>query len=278
MKHLYIIGNGFDLHHEIPSSYRHYRDWLICRYPDLYDEISKTFEDADMDMWWADFEHRLADVSYMYDLSIARYSTFHVEEIEISGNYSPERLAAVYQAVKKTFALWVKELNESLADYQPDLDLDQAATYLTFNYTNTLQDLYHIPDEQVLHIHGKADSGDELILGHDSDGNEFATKQLEEVGFQKKPYRIGKQIAILRKPTERIIETNRTFFKSLSDVELITVYGFSFSSIDMPYIREIIKSVKSNAKWHIFVHTKNEFKFLDKLCNELLLDTEFILN
>ena len=28
MKHLYIIGNGFDLHHEIPSGYLDFHNWL----------------------------------------------------------------------------------------------------------------------------------------------------------------------------------------------------------------------------------------------------------
>ena len=27
-KHLYIIGNGFDLHHHIPSNYSDFKEWL----------------------------------------------------------------------------------------------------------------------------------------------------------------------------------------------------------------------------------------------------------
>ena len=27
-KHLYILGNGFDKHHDIPSGYQDYRKWL----------------------------------------------------------------------------------------------------------------------------------------------------------------------------------------------------------------------------------------------------------
>lgn len=271
MKHLYIIGNGFDLHHGIPSSYKQYMTWLICHYPDLYDEIARTFKDADEDAWWADFEHHLAEVECMYDMSIPIYPDIEVLDVEIKGTNSPERLAATFKAVQKTFTLWVHSLNELLLEYQPDLKLDPDATYLTFNYTNTLQDLYHIPDKQVLHIHGKAERGDELIIGHESDGNDFALKQLEEVGFQKKPYQISRQIAVLRKPTERIIEMNRAFFESLSDVETITVYGFSFSSIDMPYIREIIKYIKSSGvKWQIYVHSKKDEKRIEK-CDEMWL-------
>ncbi|TWC11822.1 MULTISPECIES: AbiH family protein [unclassified Pseudomonas] len=44
--------------------------------------------------------------------------------------------------------------------------LDPQAFYLTFNYTNTLSKLYGIDPEQVLHIHGSEDDGDDLILGH----------------------------------------------------------------------------------------------------------------
>jgi len=152
MKHLYIIGNGFDLHHGIPSSYKQYMTWLICHYPEFYDEVSRTFKDADEDAWWADFEHRLAEVEYMYDLSIQIYPDIKVLGVEIKGTNSPERLAATFKAVQKTFTLWVHSLNELLLEYQPDLKLDPDATYLTFNYTNTLQDLYHIPDKHVLHI------------------------------------------------------------------------------------------------------------------------------
>lgn len=28
MKHLYIIGNGFDLHHRMKTSYSQFREWL----------------------------------------------------------------------------------------------------------------------------------------------------------------------------------------------------------------------------------------------------------
>ena len=33
---LYIIGNGFDLHHGINSSYFEYRIWLKKHYEDIY--------------------------------------------------------------------------------------------------------------------------------------------------------------------------------------------------------------------------------------------------
>ncbi len=277
MKHLCIIGNGFDLHHGISSSYNDYMNWLEIHYPSLYDEITQTFIDAEEVSWWCDFERHLADVEYMYDLSIVVYPDYEVEGIEIKGTNSPERLAALYKAIQKTFAMWAGGLNNYLQEVQADLKLDIDATYLTFNYTNTLQDVYHIPDNLVLHIHGKAKRGDNLIVGHGSNGDDFPVKQLEIVGFQKKPLRIGREIAILRKPVESIINANQLFFESLSNVEDITVYGFSFSSIDMPYIKEIFKHVKYNVKWHIHVRSIKEAESIEKTEDLTLLDADYIL-
>ena len=46
------------------------------------------------------------------------------------------------------------------------MDLSKEAFYLTFNYADTLECLYDIPEDQILHIHGRASKGDKLIVGH----------------------------------------------------------------------------------------------------------------
>ena len=40
-RHLYIIGNGFDLHHGINSSYRNFRDWLYENEPTVIQDIEE---------------------------------------------------------------------------------------------------------------------------------------------------------------------------------------------------------------------------------------------
>lgn len=40
------------------------------------------------------------------------------------------------------------------SDAEADLNLDPNDLYINFNYTNTLQRLYNIPDKCILHIHG----------------------------------------------------------------------------------------------------------------------------
>ena len=94
MNRLVLIGNGFDLHHSIPSSYYDYMRWVELRYPMLYDEISRTFTDADKESWWADFEMRLADVECMYNFEVIVYPDYTIEGISMNGRNSAERLAA----------------------------------------------------------------------------------------------------------------------------------------------------------------------------------------
>ena len=38
-RHLYIIGNGFDLHHGINSSYRNFRNWLYENEPTVIQDM-----------------------------------------------------------------------------------------------------------------------------------------------------------------------------------------------------------------------------------------------
>ena len=47
MSSLFIIGNGFDMAHRIPTAYKEFRKWLIERYPDslLYRETTIRIDD-----------------------------------------------------------------------------------------------------------------------------------------------------------------------------------------------------------------------------------------
>ena len=56
-KHLYIIGNGFDLHHEINSSYKDFHEWMYENNPDVIEKADEIYGICD-DEWWSDFENR----------------------------------------------------------------------------------------------------------------------------------------------------------------------------------------------------------------------------
>ncbi len=46
------------------------------------------------------------------------------------------------------------------------LKLPITSNYLNFNYTSSLTEIYFIPRNNILYIHGEAREDDELVLGH----------------------------------------------------------------------------------------------------------------
>jgi hypothetical protein len=55
VNHLYIIGNGFDKHHDIPSGYLDYRHWLEENEEwSVIETIDDVFGYTDDD-WWSNF-------------------------------------------------------------------------------------------------------------------------------------------------------------------------------------------------------------------------------
>lgn len=267
MRSLYIIGNGFDLHHQIPSSYRAFGEYLQSHDRNTYDVVERYF-DVDAD-FWADFEERLA--SFDGDTLIADASEFlvgygaedwsdayhHDYQFEIS-----QSVDAVSAKLMSRFAEWIRQLpipeRSSVSDLM--LSLDSRDNFLNFNYTPTLQRLYDVPDSQILHIHGAATSQSaQLVLGHGW-----------EPPAELDPYRVASNpedadIRVVEgqriiddyfkktfKPTAQIIRDNDGFFAGLSPVERIFVMGHSISTVDHPYFREVIRSIDADrVRWKI---------------------------
>lgn len=49
-KHLYIIGNGFDLHHGINSSYKNFQEWMHENNPDVIEKVDEIYGFCDEGM------------------------------------------------------------------------------------------------------------------------------------------------------------------------------------------------------------------------------------
>lgn len=72
LKHLYIIGNGFDLHHGINSSYKNFHEWMNENNPDVIEKVDEIYGICD-DEWWSDFENQLASLDVMLCSSVNRH-------------------------------------------------------------------------------------------------------------------------------------------------------------------------------------------------------------
>ena len=64
---LYIIGNGFDLHHGLRTSYANFRDDYIKKKSSvLWNDLLDIYGDTPQNdnLWWKDFENMLGKVDY----------------------------------------------------------------------------------------------------------------------------------------------------------------------------------------------------------------------
>lgn len=80
---------------------------------------------------------------------------------------------------------WVNTLHFASGWKKKMLKLEEDALYLTFNYTNFLEENYGIPKTQVLHIHGsRSDKFGSLVIGHCQD---------DQNGFDRWKHKCEKQ-------------------------------------------------------------------------------------
>ena len=296
MKTLYIIGNGFDLFHNLKTKYQHFALFLLKKNPDLFALMVKYYWLTDLDPddeatslrdeLWGDFENKLSEMdleellddftNYLPDYGSDEFRSgdYHTFDQEISRMI--DRLTTELYAVFKEFILQV-EFDESPSGL---IALEPNSLYLSFNYTDTLELYYGIERKQITYIHGRAlTDGEATILGHGIDPEEFMDKPpvaptgLSEEELQQwtdeqsdqydYAYNTGRDTAtgyfrISHKSTAELIEKHSQFFSSLKDVQKVFVLGHSISPVDQPYFLEVIKSVDPGTEWKVSYYGGSE--------------------
>ncbi|WP_222411876.1 AbiH family protein, partial [Yersinia aldovae] len=123
--------------------------------------------------------------------------------------------------------------------------------------TNTLQQIYSIPDSQIKHIHGNCFYDDDLRLGHDfkagvslnlSAGPDQDTRIAEAYDS------IDDFFGTTFKPVNEIINEESNYFLSLKDVDEVYVLGHSLASVDGIYFNKIKESIKPHAQWKVALY------------------------
>ena len=168
---------------------------------------------------------------------------------EVIAHFEMERLN---NDLNDAFGEWVQTIRVPM-DADRVENLDTEATFFTFNYTRTLEDLYGVDADNVLHLHGSVDNG-RFVIGHGLSVEEMLERDTEENAYDRDPdadmgedearMELFQVIADqLKKPVEEIIELNKNHFNDLSTISEMEVLGFSYSSIDLPYLRRIFEIV-----------------------------------
>lgn len=291
-KKLFVVGNGFDVYHGIPSSYKDFREYLENTDKGLCRKLEEYFSYED---FWSDFEQSLADfdADYLIENASVFLASYGADEWSDSYHHNyqyeiNEIVIALSETLKSRFTEWVLQLAIPSASDISSKRLnyvDANATFLTFNYTKTLQTAYSVPECNVLHIHDKAESEkSNLILGHAwKPVNRNSLMHQEDL--ENQDVRLADGDAIIDqyfkatyKPTEEIIKANFEFFSSLLSIEEVYVLGHSMSNVDIAYFKELAKSINSqNVKWRVSYFGDTELARHTETMNNLSINANSIL-
>lgn len=267
-KILYVVGNGFDLHHSIPSSYRCFKCFVQSRDSDVYEWVESYIPAGEE---WADLEVALAgiDTDNIVDDLAQFLPSYGADDWSDSGHhdfpYEVERVASgLSSTLQCLFTQWIRSLPIPNPESAPNRlkTLDPDGCFLTFNYTPTLSKVYGIPTHQVLHIHGCTDEDDNLVLGHAWAANERPSLS-HSSDLETQDSRVTEALNELDdyfertfKPSSRIISDNAEFFRGLDSVEEVVILGHGLSDVDRIYFEAIVSGLKGRTvPWTIAVRT-----------------------
>ena len=182
-RYLYIIGNGFDLHHNLKTHYTDFRQYMMENgEAEFVIQLESFFQSEEVDekgrysfLLWSNLEKAIGnyDIDSLYheltdDIKIDYdHMMCSAAQIEDSPN---DFLAPLLDSLPDKIERWINSIN--FCGVKADLLLPQAAMFLSFNYTLVLEKIYHIPEENILHIHGVVGNKQKLIVGHHVEADE----------------------------------------------------------------------------------------------------------
>lgn len=270
---LYIIGNGFDLAHGMPTRYRDFRRWLVDNNRiDVIQELQSAYPTVEGEdyLLWADFETALGQ----YDIDMVinwSWENSFLTEYSIGGQRfeSPSFFLDIQlnDIINNVFSEWARQI--PIAE-KAVKEVPNEALYLTFNYTDTLEVLYHIPETQICHIHGRASVDEYVIVGHSREINP-ADYWDDNIDMRENNERMQRLVNMneLCKPYNEIIERNDDFFKAMQTVKDVYVDGHSCGEIDYPYFWKVKESVSEYTLWHFNPHSDEDVRRIVKLKEEM---------
>ena len=289
---LYIIGNGFDIHHRLSTKYCHYFLYLRKKYPNILNDMnaSKFFNGVDTvdidgsspedyNKLWSNLEMML-EFAYedYFEETVDCYAPDYAEEHPNFGGviFQVDDDKAPFSKFTNDYLIeWIKLAESGKCVKDNSLNLSSKNYYLSFNYTNTLQSFYNVPDAKILHIHGSLkenfENGRPLQFGNPESSAKCLQQRLENK-YADHPCGSWVTDAIhgvvdlckaLTKNPKQNYEPLKFFIQNKSFGEVV-VMGHSFMGVDRPYYDDVIVPCLEKCKWKFFYHNENDKDYIQQ--------------
>lgn len=270
MTTLFIIGNGFDMQNRLPTSYRHFYE----KYRSQLDGYFVYFPDFSDDHEWANFEENLGrfdEDSFRGSEAWEPSMDDMIESSKHANGYNDQisqKVDELESGIKNAFTTWIRGIDVKRA--VKFMDFPTGCKFITFNYTSTLQEVYLVPEDDVLHIHGKAQWN--VIFGHGlGNGNQSSAMEpdYDEPWFEEAYQALASVTDKFHKPVNEILNKHRSHLEQYGDVTKIVVLGHSINDIDVPYFKYILQAYP-DAVWRNWNHKDEEYDGVSDTHNKLL--------
>lgn len=297
---LFIIGNGFDIMHGVPSRYHSFRD-SMGRHNELRNALETYIRKEDL---WADFEESLAhlddeemlgtvnDWMDTFDVKDQFDDDFSAADFFLAAETATGPAQTIIRELPRRFRKWLCTLEPPNSEKPLNDILIKQSTFINFNYTEFLETIYGIPRKNVWYIHGDRREKKELILGH-APGAEFEVEINPRRGSSERlrmknqttydlhetaGYHLSSYYESTTKKSGDVIKANKDRFLALSQVENVAVIGHSLSPVDYPYFQEIINHNRNatNMQWHVSWYNADDLKRIDIFVNTMGIQTKQI--
>lgn len=297
---LFIIGNGFDLIHGVPSSYFDFRN-SMGRHNELRLALEMYIMKEDL---WSNFEESLEYINgdamfesigeYMewFDVKEQHEDDFSAADFFMAAEAAMQPTHIIMRELPRRFRKWINTLEPAVSHRPFRNIISTQARFINFNYTEFLETLYSVPNRNIFYIHGdRRDKNKELILGHSGSSDEDfeSYNQEDEIDlmemrnqttfdlYQISGYQLGDYHSSTMKNSNNVITDNHEVFKSFTEVETVVAIGHSLSIVDYPYFEMIIKNMrKENVLWYISWYNIGDIKRIEDFVCHMKLPVDQI--
>ena len=291
---LLIIGNGFDLHHGLKTGYKDYAHFLKEHYPNTLESIqgSEYFdgECSDIfdseDIFWTDIERNLRfNFDLMLEESVGGYYPDLMEKSDARwhrAEFDSEAKVKMIDTAFTTYALvnWVQLIDVTKVDETREVTLLSSDVFVSFNYTETLEKVYKVPSERILHIHGCISNPESLQFGNPNQTPSVVRKKYESLYGEDEFYGMSIEPAAnnyvaLADSFSKDIDSNipkLEAFLAGKDIDEVVIMGHSYLGVDKPYYEKVLLPRFLSAKWTIFCYTDKDFDAAQKYISERQLN------
>lgn len=267
MNNLIIIGNGFDLAHNMKTSYSHFIEYLVQahiksnEYTDLFD-FDNDFEDFNdfRKKNFPEFKNsnkgsyhvyvKLKLIKFMLD-EYLNGKWCDIEDLYfrlLVGDHdnkyfsmNPKDINEQFDVVKEHLIYYLKIQEKDAVIIESYKRLFNQLNYpsttiLNFNYTNTLMNLYstEIEECKIIHIHGElSNSKNPIVFGYAASDEE--SRQLIDKGNNEYMRNIKKHL-YKRTENEKLLAMYLNFHKRIN----ISIFGHSCGLSDKLILNKIL--------------------------------------